>query len=184
MKKALLLVDIQNDYFPNGRMSLEGTDIAGNNAKKLLEHFRETKETIIHIQHISKREGATFFLPNTIGVEIHKSVKPLEGELVIQKNFPNSFLHTPLLETLRRENIEELIICGMMSHMCIDSTTRAAADLGFSCKVMHDACTTKKLKWNGTTIKAEEVHHSMMAALHGLFAQVLSTEEYLNTDNN
>lgn len=179
MVKALLLIDIQNDYFPSGKMKLEGVEKAAEQARKVLEHFRENNEKIIHIQHLSVRKGATFFLPNTKGCEIHEWVKPMDEEIVIQKYWPNSFRETSLLEILKKNHINELTICGMMSHMCIDSTTRAAADLGFFCTVIHDACATRDLEWNGCLIKSNEVHHAIMASLQGLFANVISTQDYI-----
>lgn len=179
MSKALLLIDIQNDYFPDGAMELNNVENAAKQARKVLELFRENHDTIIHIQHLSVRKDATFFLPNTKGCEIHEWVTPLEKEILIQKNWPNSFRKTSLLEMLEKHQIKELTICGMMSHMCIDSTIRAAFDLGFSCKVLHDACATKDLEWNGYLIESNEVHHTIMASLQGLFADVISTQDYI-----
>jgi nicotinamidase-related amidase len=177
MAQALLLVDIQNDYFPGGAMELVGSPLAGVQGGKLLQAFRQRSLPIIHIQHISTRQGATFFLPNTAGAQIHESVTPEVGEIVIQKNFPNSFRATPLLEHLRKHDVSQLVIAGMMTQMCIDTTTRAAADLGFQCLVAYDACATKPLSFNGHTVSAENVQTAFFAALNGLFARVLSVEE-------
>lgn len=179
MKQCLLLVDIQNDYFIGGKMELVGMEEAALNAKELLQNFRERKEELIHIRHISTRPGATFFLPGTSGSEINESVKPRENEIVIEKHFPNSFRDTALLKILKEKGIGKLIICGAMSHMCIDTTTRAAFDNGFSCVVIKDACATKDLKIDGETVDAKNVHNAFMAALSGTFAKVLSAENFL-----
>ncbi len=177
MNQALLLIDIQNDYFPGGAMELVGSPAAGAEAGKLLQAFREKALPVIHIQHMSSRPGATFFLPNTRGVEIHSSVAPSRDEIVIQKNFPNSFRGTRLLDTLRERDIRQLVIGGMMTHMCIDSTTRAAADLGFECFLAGDACATKALSFGGATLPAESVQTAFLASLNGLFAKVQSVDE-------
>jgi nicotinamidase-related amidase len=177
MNQALVLIDIQNDYFPGGAMELVGSPEAGAKAGRLLRVFREQALPIIHIQHISNRPGAVFFLPHTRGVEIHSSVAPSQDEIVIQKNFPNSFIETPLLEYLREGHITQLVIGGMMTHMCIDSTTRAAADLGFLCFLAGDACATKALSFGGVTIAAENVQTAFLASLNGLFAKVQSVAE-------
>ena len=177
--KALLIIDIQNDYFKGGAYELVNPQIASLNAKKLLEKFRDKSLPIFHIQHISTRKNATFFLPNTNGVLIHEDVKRLENEIVISKNFPNSFSKTSLLEELKKQNITELVICGMMTHMCIDATTRAAFDLGFDCIVSYDACCTKDLEFNKNKIMARDVHDSFMASLNGIFAKVLNTDDIL-----
>ena len=179
--KALLIIDIQNDYFKGGNCELVNPQIASANAKKLLEKFRKENMPVFHIQHISIREDATYFLPNTNGVLIHEDVKPLENEKIITKNFPNSFLKTTLLDELKKQNIKELVICGMMTHMCIDTTTRAAFDFGFDCIVAYDSCCTKDLEFNKNKIMAQDVHDSYMASLNGIFAKVLHTDEILQT---
>jgi nicotinamidase-related amidase len=178
MKTGLLLVDIQNDYFPGGRMPLAGMPAAGSKAGELLAFFREKGWPTFHIQHISVRKGASFFLPHTEGVELHQSIKPLADERVIQKNYPNGFRQTSLLQDLEEQNVKQLIICGAMSHMCIDATTRAAFDHCFECTVVEDACATRGLEFGGKTIAAEDVHGSFMAALGSAYAKVMSLEEF------
>jgi nicotinamidase-related amidase len=177
MTITLLLVDVQNDYFPGGAMEVVGATAAAHQAAKLLAAFRQQALPIIHVQHIAARPGATFFLPNTTGAEIHESVRPGPREVVIQKHFPNSFRETPLLEHLHSANISRLVIAGMMTHMCIDTTTRAAADIGFACSLAHDACATRALSFNGVQVPAESVQIAYLAALNGLFAKVLSVNE-------
>lgn len=177
MTQALLLIDIQNDYFPGGAMELVGSPAAAVQASKLLQAFRQKALPVIHVQHISTRPGATFFLPDTEGVQFHTSVSPSGGETVFQKHYPNSFRETRLLEHLRENRIAQLAIAGMMTQMCIDTTTRAAADLGFRCVLAHDACATRALAFNGATVSAENVQTAFLAALNGLFAKVLSVEE-------
>lgn len=180
MNKALILIDIQMDYFKGGACELINPIEASLKAKSLLETFREKKLPLFHIQHINEiRPNATFFLPNTKGIEIHENVKPLEREVVIQKNFPNSFLQTNLENELEKLNIKELVICGMMSHMCVDATTRAAFDLGFKCTVAHDACTTKNLEFQGEVVPHQQVHHAFMSALSAVYATMKTTEEII-----
>lgn len=177
MATGLLLIDLQNDYFPGGPMELVGTEAAAQNARRLLDLFREQQKPVIHIQHLSLRPGAGFFLPGTPGVEIHPLVAPLANEPVVQKHFPNSFRDTNLLALLKEQGIERLAICGAMSHMCIDATTRAAFDLGITCTLAHDACATRDLEFAGTKVAAAQVHAAYMAALAAVYAQVLTTAE-------
>ncbi len=179
MNQALILVDIQNDYFPGGTMELVGMNGAADNAGRVLESFRERKAPLYHIQHLSVRPGATFFIPDTDGAKHHTSVSPNAGELVVQKNFPNAFRATDLEVQLRDAGIDQLVIVGAMSHMCIDATTRAAFDLGFECTVVEDACATRDLEFNGNTVAATQVHGSFMAALAAPYASVVSTADYL-----
>lgn len=179
MNSCLILVDLQNDYFPGGNMALVGIEEAAKNAQTLLNKFRALKLPIIHIQHISARPGATFFLPDTDGAAINQLVAPQSDEVVITKNYPNSFRDTSLLQQLKENMIDSLVICGAMSHMCIDATTRAAFDFGFSCTVAEDACATRDLLFKGKTVSAADVHASFMAALSAPYATVVSTSTIL-----
>jgi nicotinamidase-related amidase len=179
MKTALLLIDIQNDYFPGGKMEVVGSVQASAAAARLLAAFRKQSLSVYHVQHISTRPNATFFLPGTAGAEIHEAVRPRPGEPVITKSFPNSFRDTDLLERLRADNISSLLMGGMMSHMCVDATVRAAFDLGFSCIVTHDACATRELTFNGVIVPAPQVHASYMAALGAVYAQVSDVDQIL-----
>ena len=167
-KQALIVIDIQNDYFPGGKMELDSPVKASENAAKLITYFRQKAWPIVFIQHISNYPGATFFLPDTPGVQIHASVAPLQGETVIQKHFPNSFRATNLQEHLTSLGVKKLVICGMMSHMCVDSGSRAAFDFGYEVVVASDACTTRALEFQGVKVPAAHVHASFMAALSGL----------------
>ena len=177
MSNALLIIDIQNDYFPGGSMELVGSPAAGVQAKALLDAFRARGLPVIHVQHLSTRPGATFFLPDTDGARIHDSVEPAPGETVITKHFPNAFRETALADTLRERGIKSLVIAGMMSHMCIDTSTRAAADAGYACTLVHDACATRDLAFGGTTVPAAQVQAAFMAAMNGAFAKVVSAGE-------
>ena len=177
MKTALVIVDIQNDYFPGGKMELEGAVAAGRNARMLLLAFREKGLPVFHLQHISSRPGATFFLPNTPGAEIHELVTPISGEAVIRKSFPNGFRGTDLQKHLEQNGATRLVIAGMMTHMCIDTTVRAAFDLGFQCDLAEDACATKALSFGSEMIPARQVHLAFVSALQGIFATVSNARE-------
>ena len=181
MDDLLLLVDLQNEYFPGGNMELVGIEDASARAQILLQGFRNARLPVIHVKHISAHPGETSFLPGTAGAEIHHMVAPQEDEIVIQKNFPNGFRGTSLLEMLKAEATRNLVICGAMSHMCIDATTRAAFDLGFDCIVAEDACATRDLAFKSKTIKASDVHASFMAALSDSYANVISTQEIIES---
>jgi len=172
MTQALILVDIQNDYFPGGAMELVNMEAAATQAAQALTRFRARGLPVVHIQHLAKRPGATFFIPGTRGAELHTMVAPQAGETIVQKHFPNSFRDSDLLQTLQQTGVRALLIVGAMSHMCIDATTRAAFDLGFECAVAQDACATRDLQFDGQTIEASRVHAAFMAALAAPYAKV------------
>lgn len=179
MPTGLLIIDIQNDYFPGGKMELEGSNQAAQAARQLLDFFRAHRLPVFHIQHLATRPGATFFVPGTPGAEIHAEVKPLENEIVVQKHFPNSFRETELLQLLQHHQIQRLAIAGMMTHMCVDATVRAATDYGFECLIAHNACATRALNFSGRIVPAADVHAAFLAALNGTYGKVLSTAEII-----
>lgn len=179
MKQALILVDIQNDYFKGGRHELVSPEQAAIQVKKILTFFREQGWPIYHVRHISTSPSASFFLPDTEGSEFYKDIYPLAGEQIIIKNRPDSFLGTSLKEKLDESGIDMLIICGMMTHMCIDTTVRAAVNYGYSVELIEDACATRDLKRNGNIVKAEQVQNAFMAALDGSFAKVLKADAWI-----
>lgn len=180
-QKALVIIDIQKDYFENGSFPLVGSEAASVKAKSVLEQFRKDGLPVIHIQHIANRPGSTFFLPDTEGAEIHPNVAPLKSEKVIVKHYPNSFRETELLSYLKELGVSDLVICGMMTSMCVDATTRAAKDFGYNCTVIGDACAAPNLEFNGQLIPGETVHKSFLAGLSYFYATVVEAEGYLKS---
>ncbi len=178
-KQALIVVDIQNEYFPGGKMVLEGIDAASRNAAKVLSKVRAKGDLVVNIHHQEPDPQSPFFTAGTNGVHIHPSVMPADGEKVILKNYPNSFLSTDLHQYLQDQGVEKVIIIGAMSHMCIQATTRAASDFGYDVTVIQDACATLALEFNGVTIPAQQVHASSMAALAFAYAEVVGVDEWI-----
>jgi nicotinamidase-related amidase len=167
-KTALLLIDIQDFYFPGGKSALVEPEKAACNAANLLSYFRNEKLTVIHVRHNSEPGG-----------KINDIVKPLAGEMIITKDEVNCFVGTDLLDYLRTNKTDTLVICGMQTHMCVEAATRAASDFGFKCILIHDACATKDVKFGDKTVKAEDVHYSTLSTLKN-YAKVESTGEFLN----
>lgn len=179
MNTALLLLEIQNDYFPNGRIPLEKSVEASNRAQAILHAYRDKQLTVVHVQHISTQPDATYFLPCTKGAEFHSSVQPIKGETVFKKHYPNSFKDTDLLKYLIKKGVNHLVICGMMTHSAVDATVRAAQDFGFTCTVIHDACATKALDFQQNHSAAQDVQNVIMAALQNNNANVIAAEDVL-----
>ncbi|MNM51406.1 Streptothricin hydrolase [compost metagenome] len=178
-KQALIVVDIQNDYFPQGKWPLVGADAAADNAVRLIKAFRDAGDSVVHIRHEFTSEEAPFFTPNSEGAKLHPKVLNRADEPVVLKHFVNSFRETELKSILDEQGIKELVVVGSMSHMCVDGITRAAADFGYTVTVIHDACATRDLEFNGVTVPAAQVHAAFMAALAFAYASVVSTNEYL-----
>jgi nicotinamidase-related amidase len=180
MKKALVIIDIQNDYFDGGANPLVRSWEASLKAKEMLEIFRTKSLPVIHVQHLSVRLDSTFFIPNTTGANIHTNVRPNAGEKIIVKNYPNSFRDTDLLDYLQSNNITDLVLCGMMTHVCVDATVRAAKDDGYNCTVISDACAAKDLTMTDVKVNTKQVQAAFLAALSYFYSEVKSTEEFLN----
>jgi nicotinamidase-related amidase len=142
---ALLLVDIQDFYFPGGR-----------------------SELVVHVRHNAETGG-----------EIHKNVYPIEGEKVVSKNHVNCFKDTDLLEYLKQHKVKKLVICGMMTHMCVEAAVRAAYDYDFETTLIHDACATRALTFGDREVSADDVHSSTLSSLNRYYARVLDTETFL-----
>jgi nicotinamidase-related amidase len=166
-KKALLIIDIQDFYFPGGKSALVEPEKAAANAALLLNDFRNRNIPVIHVRHNAEPGG-----------KINDIVKPLPSEKIVSKDEVNCFKETGLLDYLRANKIDSLVICGMQTHMCVEAATRAASDYGFKCILIHDACATKDLRFGDKIIKAEDVHYSTLSTLSN-YAKVMSTKEYL-----
>lgn len=156
IKSALLIIDIQNFYFPGDGPGLVNVEQASLNAGEILKIFREKDQLIVHVRHKTNK-----------GFEIHKNVEPVPDEKVITKEEVNSFNGTDLLEYLKSNNINRLIIIGMQTHMCLEAAVRSAYDFGFECVVIEDACATRDVKFMDKIVKAEDVHASTLATITG-----------------
>lgn len=176
---ALIVVDIQNDYFPGGKWLLADVEAAASNAARIIAAARHKGDRVIHIRHETPSADAPFFVPGSAGAQLHPKAAALPDEEVILKHFMNPYRETHLLALLRSHNIDSVTIIGNMSHMCIDAVTRASDDFGFKATVIHDACATHDLEFNGVTVPSVQVHAAFMAALRFGYAKVVSTDEFL-----
>ncbi|MES2369990.1 MAG: cysteine hydrolase family protein [Pseudomonadota bacterium] len=177
-KRAVVVIDLQNEYFPSGKLPLVGIEEAVANAARVIAAARSNGDPVIHVRHESIAPDAPFFVHGTKGVRIHSAVAPIEGEAVVLKNYPNAFLKTDLKQMLDANGVENVVVIGAMSHMCIDATCRAASDLGYKTIVVHDACATRDLEFGGQVVPAAQVHAAMMAALAFAYAKITTTDEY------
>ncbi len=180
-QRAVVVVDIQNEYFPQGNFPLVGIEAAAANAAKVITAARSNGDLVIHVRHEMPGPDAPIFVPGSDGVRINERVAPQDGETVIVKNFANSFRETALKQLLDDAGVTEVVVVGAMSHMCIDATARAASDLGYEITVVEDACATRDLVFRGETVPAAKVHAAFMAALAYGYADVTTTEDYIRS---
>lgn len=179
-KHGLIVVDLQNEYLPTGKLPLSGIEAAVSNAAKVIADARSEAIPVFHIRHEFVNGEAPVFVPGSDGVEIQAAVAPAPGEVVITKNYVNAFRETDLKQQLDAHGVNEVVVVGAMSHMCVDAVVRAAADMGYPVTVLHDACATLDLEFGGVKVPAAHVHAGMMAAFEFGYGTVKSTEEFLS----
>jgi len=176
---VLVVIDIQNFYFPGGKLPLVEPEAASLQARKVLERFRSRGWPVVHVQHLPKGQKTPSPAQGDAQYRIHPNVLPAAGEKVVGKHEANAFRDTELLATLRALGAKRLVIAGMQTHMCVEAATRAAADLGFEVVVVRDACATRALGFGETEVPAAHVHAAALAAMSGTYARVVSADELL-----
>jgi nicotinamidase-related amidase len=159
-------------------MAIDGRRCRCGQGPHRVDAARENGDLVVHIQHQTLAENAAFFVPDTEGVQLHPKTRNLPSERVIVKHHMNPFRETELHQLLKERGIEKIVVVGNMSHMCIDAVTRHAADLGYPVTVIHDACATHDLEFNGVRVPAEQVHAAFMAALRFGYATLTSAAEF------
>jgi nicotinamidase-related amidase len=163
---ALLIIDIQDFYFPGGKSALVEPEKAALNAASLIEYFRNKHLPVIYIKHNSEPGG-----------KINDIVKPLPGEKIFTKDEVNSFVGTGLGDYLKTIGTDTLVICGMQTHMCVEAAVRAASDLGYKCVLVDDACATKDLRYGDHLVKAADVQYSTLATLKS-YCRIVTTGQF------
>ena len=170
-ESTLVMIDCQNTY-TRGVMELEGVDAALDEAAALLDRARSAGIPIIHIQH-SDGPGSLYDIEGESGAIVAR-VAPREGEPVVVKNYPNSFVKTDLDERLKAVNASNLVIAGFMTHMCVNSTARGAFNLGYAPTVVAAATATRALPGLGDVpVSAAAMQAASLAAMADLFAVVV-----------
>ena len=159
MKKALLVIDLQNDYFPRGKFPLWNTDVVLENIERAIARANAQGIPVIHIQHVAKGV-APFFNEGTPGADIHARILTATPNApVVVKEFADSFEKTNLEETLAKIGVTDLLVCGMMTQNCVTHTAISKAAEKYNVTVVVDCCTT-----------VSEILHQI--ALHALSTRV------------
>jgi nicotinamidase-related amidase len=174
---ALVVIDIQNEYFPGGGLSLPYAERAASRAAAAIHAARAGGVPVVHIRH-EEPDSDQWFVPGSRGAETNAAVAPAPGELVVVKHYPNSFLETDLAERLAALGASRIAFCGMMTSMCVDATVRAAADLGLGPVLLDDACAAPDLEHRGRRVPSDAVHAAFCAALGDEIATVVDTSDF------
>ncbi|KAG1193392.1 hypothetical protein G6F36_000883 [Rhizopus arrhizus] len=185
MKEALIIVDVQNDYFPGGRFPTDSPVETAQAIAQLMEKFRRENKEVVHVVHHSteeQRKQLNFFEPGTPGVEIHESVKPLASEKIFIKHEVSSFVGTDLKEHLESKGIDTIIVVGMMIHNCVNSTVYSGSHRGFKCIVVDEAVNTFDQPYDGRIIKAKQIKEAFLAGIQFAYAKVKKVDDILNNN--
>ncbi|MDJ0523218.1 MAG: cysteine hydrolase family protein [Planctomycetota bacterium] len=145
MSKALLVIDLQNDYFPGGAYPLWNTEATLQNIEAAIGRAREAGVAVIHIQHIADASAgiAPFFNEGTDGAKVHERVLAAAPDApVVVKAFADSFVETTLQEELGRVDATELLVCGMMTQNCVTHTAISRSAEPYDVTILPDCCTT------------------------------------------
>ena len=178
---ALVVIDAQQEYFaPLGKVVLPGGPAAVTRIARALAWARAESMPIVHIVHESRRPGAAIFAPGSPALAIHPEASAAPGEPVLTKHLPGSFTGTTLEHFLRERGVDRVILSGFMTQMCVDTTARQAAHLGFGVTVLADATAAKAVQGpDGEQISAEQVHRTHLGSLQGFLADIKRLDDIM-----
>ncbi len=179
MKPAVLVIDVQNEYFaPHGKWVLPDGERALVQIQRLLGAARQEGIPVYHITHEALSSASPVFRPGSVNVEMYPEIEIGEGERRIVKHFPGSFRETPLEAYLRQDGVDTVVISGYMTQMCCDTTTRQARERGLDVLFSTDATAARDLSLNGEVVPHTRIHETTLAVMTQ-FASVLPTEKIL-----
>ncbi|MBT2659222.1 cysteine hydrolase [Bacillus sp. ISL-18] len=180
---ALIIIDVQK-AFDDKKWGERNNLNAEKNISNILKFWRGKNWRVIYIQHMSDNTSSVFY-PKNEGFEIKEIVKPINGEVIINKKVNSSFIGTNLEEYLRENQISTVVITGLTTPHCVSTTTRMSGNLGFKTYLISDATASFGIKdENNTYYNAETIHNVSLATLHNEFATVITTEKLINKFSN
>lgn len=176
---AVIVIDIQNEYFPGGKMPIPDGMKALNNSKRIVEFAHKNNMPVFFVQHVGEANGPLFAKGSRFA-EFHKDLQPAKGDRVITKATPSSFVGTDLKAQLDNLGIKQLIVTGLMTHMCVSSTARDAFPLGFSVIIPEDATATRDLAtWDNNVVDHNILQQASLAGVADVFAEIKTTDTVL-----
>jgi nicotinamidase-related amidase len=177
MKRALLVIDVQNEYF-SGALPITHPQGHLSNITRAMDAAAARATPLVVVQHTFTQPDKPFFQRGTREWELHPNVRDRAHDLLIEKNLPGSFTGTELESWLRQRGIDTVTIAGYMTHMCCDTTARQAVHRGFTVEFLSDATGTLPLDNTAGKVSAEELQRAILCAQQMLLSEVLSTEAW------
>lgn len=178
MKRALLVIDVQNEYFTGG-LRVTYPENSFENILKVIDSANDKEVPVILIQHASLSKNSETFIKWSHEWEIHEEVLKKRHDCIIEKNLPGSFTGTELNEFLKSKGIDTIVICGYMTQMCCDTTSRQAVDLGYNVEFLSDATGTLDISNYAGAVSAEELQRSILVTQAMRFSKVISSDEWI-----
>lgn len=183
MKRALLVIDVQNEYF-TGKLPISYPSGSLDNILQVMAIAHEQGMPIVVVRHTQPQADTPIFRQGSQEWQIHAEVAQRPYSFLIDKKVPGSFTDTQLETWLRNKGIDTVVICGYMTQMCCDTTARQASHLGFSVEFLSDATGTLSFKNNAGVATDEELHRATLVAQDTFISKVISTAEWIKNVEN
>lgn len=178
MQRALLVIDVQNEYF-SGKLPVTHPAGSLENVLKAMDTAIERNIPVVVIQHTALKEDSATFRKGTHEWDLHPEVATRHSDLWVEKNLPGSFTGTPLESWLRDNGVDTVVIAGYMTQMCCDTTARQAFHRGFQVEFLSDATGTLSVQNSGGSVTDEELHRAILVTQSMRFSKVLNTSEWI-----
>lgn len=178
MKRALLVIDVQNEYF-TGLLPITHPHAHLDNVLRVMDAARGAGVPVVVVQHAFPQPEMPFFKKGTPGWELHPEVASRPRDHWVEKELPGSFTGTDLEAWLRQREVDTVTVAGYMTHMCCDTTARQAAHRGFRVEFLSDATGTLPVKNSAGEVSAEELHRSILCAQQMMISEVLDADRWL-----
>jgi nicotinamidase-related amidase len=179
MKRAVLVIDVQNEYFAGGQLPITHPHNHLDNILRVMDSATASGVPVVVVQHTFTQPELLFFKRGTLGWELHPEVASRPRDHWVEKRLPGSFTRTGLEQWLRQRGLDTVTIAGYMTHMCCDTTARQAAHRGLKVEFLSDATGTLPVKNAAGEVDAEEMHRAILCAQQMMISEVLDTERWL-----
>jgi len=180
MKRALLVIDVQNEYF-TGKLPIAHPPGSLDNIVKAMEQARKSGIPVVVVQHTSPQKDAPVFRKGSEGWNLHPRIAAQAYDHLIEKNLPGSFTGTDLESWLRERKIDTIVIAGYMTQMCCDTTARQAFHVGLAVECLSDATGTLPVSNKAGSVTAEELHRAILVTQAMRFSKVMTTDQWIES---
>lgn len=179
MKRALLVIDVQNEYF-TGKLPVTYPPGSLENILRAMDCARKNGIPVVVIQQTSPQKDTLIFRKGTEEWNLHPKIASQAYDHLIEKNFPGSFTGTDLESWLRERKVDTVVITGYMTQMCCDATARQAAHMGLLVEFLSDATGTLCLSNKADSAKAEELHRAILTQVM-TYGKVMTTDQWIGS---